>query len=148
MKQRNTTCGWRHFPRRLCVLCHTCLVALHAQKRFRKSSSAARRKPGRRRTPHQAITILLGHHRQENMDDFRDKKRNSVAGAVNLICSRVVVDHQWVSEFSLLMHEQDVLKRKNSRAVHRTLGPLVVFCFYEGPALVTERRVLDSYGTV
>ena len=46
--------------------------------------------------------ICNGH---KNMDDFRDKKRNSVVEAV----SRVVPDHQWVSEFSVLMHEHDVL---------------------------------------
>ena len=44
--------------------------------------------------------ICNGH---KNMDG--DKKRNSVVEAV----SRDVPDHQWVSEFSALMHEHDVL---------------------------------------
>ena len=47
--------------------------------------------------------VICNSHK--NMDDFRDKKRNSVVEAV----SRVVPDHQWVSESSALMHEHDVL---------------------------------------
>ena len=53
------------------------------------------------------------------MDEFRE--RNSVNEAVNIACSRVVLDHEWVSAFSLWMHEHhiesptklDEQKRKN-----------------------------------
>ena len=50
---------------------------------------------------------------QKNMDEFRDKKRNSVIEVVNMACSRVLRDHGWVSEFSLLMHEHDILQKLN-----------------------------------
>ena len=39
---------------------------------------------------------------------YRDKERHSVIEAVNLACSRVVLHHGWVSEFSLFMHEHDI----------------------------------------
>ena len=48
-----------------------------------------------------------------NMGDFRDEKRNSVVERVSLACTRAVLEHQWISEFSMLMHEHDVLQRLN-----------------------------------
>ena len=45
---------------------------------------------------------------QENMSEFRDKKRNSVMEAVNWSCSRVLANHEWVSEFYLIMREHDI----------------------------------------
>ena len=40
------------------------------------------------------------------MDEFRE--RNSVNEAVKIACSRVVLDHEWVSAFSLWMHEHHI----------------------------------------
>ena len=50
---------------------------------------------------------------EKNMDEFRDEKRNSVIERVSLACTRAVLEHQWISEFSMLMHEHDVLQRLN-----------------------------------
>ena len=47
---------------------------------------------------------------------FWVKKRNSLIEAVNLACNRIVLDHQEISETSLLMHEHQItrtLKNKN-----------------------------------
>ena len=65
---------------------------------------------------------------QKNMDEFRNKKRNLVIEAVNLACSRVALDHEWISDLFLLMHEHDILRNYDMDVpciVHWTL--LVVF---------------------
>ena len=47
---------------------------------------------------------------QSYMDEFRNATRNSVIVVVTLHCSRVLPDPGWVSEFSLLLHEHDILQ--------------------------------------
>ena len=44
---------------------------------------------------------------------FKDEITNPVVEVLHVACSRVVYDHQWVSEFSLLMHGHDVLQKPN-----------------------------------
>ena len=41
---------------------------------------------------------------QKNMNEFKEKKRNSVFEAVDLACDRIVPGHEWISEFSVFMH--------------------------------------------
>ena len=48
---------------------------------------------------------------QKEHGRFRGQKTNSVIEAVNWSCSNVLPNHVWVSEFSLVLHEQVIPKR-------------------------------------
>ena len=46
---------------------------------------------------------------QMRMETFRSRKRESIKAAINWICANVQDDHDWVSELSLVTHENEIL---------------------------------------
>ena len=65
-------------------------------------------------------------------NEFRHQKKKSVLEAVHWSCSRVLPNHVWISEFSLTMHEDDILERLNASTK-------------ENLELVNERRMPETY---
>ena len=65
-------------------------------------------------------SLLVGSHQkilfndQKNVDEVREKERDSVIEAVNFgRGSRALTDHEWVSELSSFMHEHVNFQKTN-----------------------------------
>ena len=45
----------------------------------------------------------------ENMDGFRNQKRNSFMEAINWVCARTQHKHDWTSDFSSVLQESTMM---------------------------------------
>ena len=92
-----------------------------------QSGRMARKKASYRTAESQKTVKLVGHWRhpygstpkpshamaKERWRNSGTRKTNSVIEAINWSCSRVLTDHERVSELSLAMPEQDILRTLN-----------------------------------
>ena len=92
--------------------------------------------------------IRNGH---KNMDEFRDKGKNSVIEADSLACSRVLPNHEW-ADFTSLMHDHDLLQKQKFDINVQCIVQRA-FSWHSAPTqtnadLVIEGRMLETYGRV